>query len=813
MSGARLIKGRAYDALYGAGELLDWQIVSGVTLPVRDDAAWATAVEEGVYVSSAGWLCLQVVAGTATDVAGLVPAFAVAGVISVDDLQWRPSVIQGRAWDPLFGLANDSRDYYVLGESSALVRDDAHWFTPAGIGTSYIDVTGYLCVPLLVGEGYAPDLSAGSVVVPAFAVTAVLERVQVSSGGGGGGGSGTTGPTGPPGAPGATGSTGAPGAKGDTGSTGSTGAPGAKGDTGSTGSTGSTGATGAKGDTGSTGSTGATGAKGNTGATGATGPVGPKGEVLNAEIGYYGGFIDTQNQTIKDDQLAQIIEINTTVESNGISLLTPDLAYLTPIGYTGVTGTAIINIVNPGIYNLSYSLQLKSTESATVEFADVWLKFDKVYHPNSSTRFYVPPDGFTAASNDFILDATGGNTTLEIWWRASSSEVSIESLGTGTSPDRPATPGVVIAITQVANTLEGATGSTGSTGATGPTGAAGGTGATGATGSTGSIGATGPTGAAGATGATGPTGSAGSTGATGPTGPKGDTGATGPTGAAGITGATGPTGAAGSAGTTGPTGPTGATGFTGSTGPTGPTGLSGSSYSISNLINNYEYLDHLIPTGASSMQTQYFQAVVRTAGGTVTFLNQSSSWLGGNGIIRLATGSSSATDLTLRATSGLSGHLINSNVSEYIFCFYVIALQTSTNLGLFRLCVQNNNTATLLDANRTGVYVDFEWQTDGVKPTFSIFNNNASSSVLLNYPLSTNTLYAVRIRISNTFCELYINNVLIHSFDNIVNNSLPVFAPIQQSVGLTKTSGTGGVTYLMDVLAARNLVNVNNYNF
>jgi len=248
-------------------------------------------------------------------------------------------------------------------------------------------------------------------------------------------------------------------------------------------------------------------------------------------------------------------------------------------------------------------------------------------------------------------------------------------------------------------------------------------------------------------------------------------------------------------------------------GATGSQGQSGLSYNILSLVNNYEYLDHLIPAGASSNQTQNFQAIIRSGTGSAGFLNQSASWLGGTGIIRLSTGTATATDVGIRATAGLSGHLINSNVSEYYFGFYSTALQNSTNLGLFRLCVQNGSTATVIESNRTGVYVDFDWQTDGVKPTFSIFNNTVSSSVLLNYPLSINTLYAVRIRVSNTFCELYINNVLIHSFNNILNNSLPIFAPIQQSVGLTKTAGSTGVTYLVDVLGARNLVNLNNYNF
>lgn len=329
------------------------------------------------------------------------------------------------------------------------------------------------------------------------------------------------------------------------------------------------------------------------------GPTGPTG--AGGALGYYGNFYDDQDQPFLSVGTAQIVGINGDTGSSGLSL----------------SGTGTIVIANPGTYTMIYSIQLKNTGN-NIEYVDIWLKYNGSDYPDSNTRFHIPArkssspgeEGYAVAVVNYVGTSINPNDYVELWWSASSVDISIETLPAGVSPVTPATPSVIATLTQVmytqvgptgptgaASTVAGPTGPTGAigntgptgptgaastvSGPTGPTGATGLTGPTGPTGTTGAIGPTGPTGATGITGPTGPTGSTGAIGNTGPTGPTGSTGNVGPTGPTGIQGDIGPTGPTGAASTvagpTGPTGPTGASGSTGSTGPTGPTGPTGAS--------------------------------------------------------------------------------------------------------------------------------------------------------------------------------------------------------------------------------------------
>ena len=337
------------------------------------------------------------------------------------------------------------------------------------------------------------------------------------------------------------------------------------------------------------GPTGVTGPAGPTGPTGPTGPVGATGpNGAGGALGYYGSFYDTTDQTGPTIAAGAPITINSTVSSNGITIV----------------GGNQINFAVPGVYSLTFSLQFANADSAE-QFADVWLVFNGVTYPNSNTRFSIIKQtggvpGYAVGTVNFVDTAVNANDKLQLYWKASNALVRLDT--SAASGSVPLTPSVILTVVQVMYTqlgpsgatgpvgvtgvtgptgITGATGVTGPSGAVGPTGPTGVIGPTGVTGPQGGQGATGPTGATGATGAVGPTGVTGSVGATGATGPTGAVGATGPTGLQGATGATGPsgpagvTGATGPSGATGPQGPNGADGPTGATGPSGPAGPTG----------------------------------------------------------------------------------------------------------------------------------------------------------------------------------------------------------------------------------------------
>lgn len=365
--------------------------------------------------------------------------------------------------------------------------------------------------------------------------------------------------------------------------------------TGPTGSTGPTGPTGATGPTGSTGNTGPIGPTGPTGAasnvTGPTGPTGWTGPSVTGPtgatgapgaggaLGYWGSFYDTATHASGGVTVANLVTMNTTAGSNGISL------------DTGLTNSKI-TFSSAGVYDIQFSAQYVKSNSSS-DTVTIWIRLNGVDVADSAGIITLSGVGQRALPAWNYVLSLAANDYVQIYWQSSDANMSLQTIAGGTTPTTPVSPSVIVTATQVMYTQLGPTGPTGSTGATGatgptgPTGAAstvaGPTGPTGSTGLTGATGPTGPTGSTGLTGATGPTGPTGSTGLTGATGPTGPTGSTGLTGATGPTGPTGANGANGATGPTGPTGaastvagPTGPTGSTGSTGPTGPTGTVGS---------------------------------------------------------------------------------------------------------------------------------------------------------------------------------------------------------------------------------------------
>ena len=264
---------------------------------------------------------------------------------------------------------------------------------------------------------------------------------------------------------GQTGNTGATGLQGETGTTGAAGSTGPTGSTGATGETGSQGNTGATGPTGSTGETGATGNTGAsiTGVTGATGPVGAGGAV-----GYYGSFYDTTDQPLLVVDQEQIVSINSTAGSNGVSIQ---------------NGTDVV-IANAGVYSLTFSVQITNLANS-VEKAVFWLKNNGTTYPDSATEIDIQPRKSANIPNRQVLtvnyvDTAIDNNVIQLFWTGTSTELKVETLpGEGDSPSSPA---IILTVVPVMYTQLGPTGATGATGATGVTGATGTTGATGATG-------------------------------------------------------------------------------------------------------------------------------------------------------------------------------------------------------------------------------------------------------------------------------------------------------------------------------------------
>lgn len=214
--------------------------------------------------------------------------------------------------------------------------------------------------------------------------------------------------------------------------------------------------------------------------------------------GYWGAFWSTVDQTNAGATVANLITVNNSDPSNN----------QVQIGAT----SSQIKVLNAGTYNIQFSIQFDKSDGGK-DNVEVWFLKNGLNVPDSNSLFSLEGNNDKVIGSLNLMLTMAANDYIELAWHSADIDLFLHHDASGTSPNRPVTPSVIITVQQVTNVIAGPTGATGATGATGPTGAS----------------YTGPTGPAGGpTGPTGPTGPSG-----GPTGPEGPAGPTGPAGSGG----------------------------------------------------------------------------------------------------------------------------------------------------------------------------------------------------------------------------------------------------------------------------------------
>jgi hypothetical protein len=153
----------------------------------------------------------------------------------------------------------------------------------------------------------------------------------------------------------------------------------------------------------------------------------------------YGAFQDSTDQVASNTTTAYAITFDTTDFSNGVTL----------------SNSSRLNVTNPGLYNLQFSIQLKNTTNDGQD-VDIWFRKNGTNIANSNSRFHLParkgsgdPSHIIASLNFFIDMAA--NDYVEIMWRTENTGVTIEHFGTSTTPTRPAVPSVIATMSFVSN--------------------------------------------------------------------------------------------------------------------------------------------------------------------------------------------------------------------------------------------------------------------------------------------------------------------------------------------------------------------------
>ena len=164
---------------------------------------------------------------------------------------------------------------------------------------------------------------------------------------------------------------------------------------------------------------------------------GPKGgKFMNNP---HGAFQDSTDQVAANTTTAYAVTFNTTDFANGVTM---------------ASGSRI-TVADAGIWNLQFSIQFTNTTNASQD-VDVWFRVNGTNAANSNSRFgFAPRKGvgdpyhIIAAMNYFLsLNATD---YVEIMWRPTDVDVTIEQYAASASPTRPAVPSAIVTMSFVSN--------------------------------------------------------------------------------------------------------------------------------------------------------------------------------------------------------------------------------------------------------------------------------------------------------------------------------------------------------------------------
>lgn len=153
----------------------------------------------------------------------------------------------------------------------------------------------------------------------------------------------------------------------------------------------------------------------------------------------YGAFQDGTNQTAANTTTAYPVTFDTTDFSNGVTL----------------SNSSRLNVSQPGIYNLQFSIQIKNTTNSSQDI-DFWFRKNGTDIAKSNSRFGIParkssgdPSHVIVALNFFV--SLAANDYIQIVWRTTDVAVTIETFAAGTSPTRPSVPSVIATMSFVSN--------------------------------------------------------------------------------------------------------------------------------------------------------------------------------------------------------------------------------------------------------------------------------------------------------------------------------------------------------------------------
>ena len=120
-------------------------------------------------------------------------------------------------------------------------------------------------------------------------------------------------------------------------------------------------------------------------------------------------------------------------------------------GTVYVDNDSRIYVKHSGIYNVQFSAQLHITSNEAVDFS-VWFAMTGSYIDDSNTDYSIEKvggGGYAVAALNYLTHIQSGSY-IELYYSKTKANGQIQAKGTQSTPDRPATPSVILTVTQVA---------------------------------------------------------------------------------------------------------------------------------------------------------------------------------------------------------------------------------------------------------------------------------------------------------------------------------------------------------------------------
>lgn len=109
-----------------------------------------------------------------------------------------------------------------------------------------------------------------------------------------------------------------------------------------------------------------------------------------------------------------------------------------------------IQVTYDGIYNFDFSAQLEKSGGGNDDI-DIWFRYNGQNIDFSNTRVTLQGNNAKSVASWNFIQSMTASSYLQICWSSSDTGVSILSLGTQSSPTRPAIPSIILTVDKISN--------------------------------------------------------------------------------------------------------------------------------------------------------------------------------------------------------------------------------------------------------------------------------------------------------------------------------------------------------------------------